>query len=76
MRSGSCESLLRNFLKLKLGMMQFRAIKIFTKKDFGMDLVGKREIHCVHEEIIISLTAGDTLTLVSARLARIIANFS
>ena len=41
-----------------------------------MDLVGKREIHCVHEEIIISLTAGDTLALVSARLARIIANFS
>ena len=35
-----------------------------------MDLVGKREIHRVHEE------AGDTLTLVSARLTRIIANFS
>ena len=32
-------------------MMQFRAIKILlkykTKKDFGMDLVDKREIHCV-----------------------------
>ena len=30
--SESCGSLLRDFLKLKLGMMQFRAIKILTKK--------------------------------------------
>ena len=41
-----------------------------------MDLVGKREIHCVHEEKIISLTAGDNGNFVSARLARIIAYFS
>ena len=33
-----------------------------------MDLVGKREIHCVHEEKIISLTAGDNGNFVSARI--------
>ena len=43
-----------------------------------MDLVGngKREIHCVHEEKIISLTAGDDGNFVSVRLVRIIAYFS
>ena len=41
-----------------------------------MDLVGKREIHCVYEEKIISLTAGDNGNFVSARLAKIISYFS
>ena len=41
-----------------------------------MDLGGKREIHCVHEEKIISLMAGDNGNFVSVRLARIIAYFS
>ena len=68
-------TLLRDFLKLKLGMMQFRAIKILTQTDFGMDLVGKREIHLVHEGKIISLTAGDNGNFVSAVFVRIIAYF-
>ena len=49
----------------------------YQHKDSGMDLVGKREINCVHEEKIISLTAGDSNgNFVSARLARIISYFS
>ena len=55
-------------------MMQFSTI------NFGMDLVGKREIHCVQRtcihcvaEKIISLTAGDNGNFVAARLVRIIA---
>ena len=66
------------FSKLKLGMRQFRAIKLqnINKKDFAMDLVGKREIHRVHEGKIISLTASDNGNFVSARLVRIIAYFS
>ena len=33
-----------------------------------MDLVGKKEIHCVHEEKIITLTAGDNGNFVSVRI--------
>ena len=40
-------------------MMQFRAIKRLTNKILTMDLGGKREVHCVREEKIISLAAGD-----------------
>ena len=41
-----------------------------------MDLVGKKEIHRVHEKIIISLTAGNNGNFISARSVRIIAYFS
>ena len=67
MRSGSCESLLRDFLKLKLGMLKFRAIKISTKKILAwISLASEKYTVFMHEEIIISLTTDDTLTLVSA----------
>ena len=55
-------------------MMQFHAIRILTKR-FWCGSVGKREIHCVHKEKIISLTAGDNGNFVSVKLARIIAYF-
>ena len=49
-------------------MVQFCAIKIPTI-DFGMDLDGKRNINCVPEEKIISLTAGDNRNFISARIS-------
>ena len=51
-------------------MVQFRAIKISTEKILAW-IVLSREKYCVHEEKIISLTAGDNGNFVSARLAKI-----
>ena len=52
------------FLKLKLGMVQFRAIRMSTK-DFGMDFGGRRKINCVPENELISLTASDNENFIS-----------
>ena len=55
--SPSCESLLEDFVDLKLGMVQFCAIKMSTKY-YDMDLNSKRKINCVPEIEIMSIVGG------------------